>query len=106
MPSSTLLSSDRTILWLHSAAPRMLPTNHCSRRPSNHHLEGDYHMVPAASCVPELAPADGAGVPPATQFTRRTVLGRAMAASAASVLPLAGSTSRAAALDLQVNPSD
>jgi quercetin dioxygenase-like cupin family protein len=63
-------------------------------------------MEPAASFVSKIAPADTAGAPLDNQFTRRGVLGGAMAASAASVLPLAGSNTAAAALDLHVNPSE
>ena len=62
-------------------------------------------MQSPASYAAETPSADAAGGPLTSLFSRRRVLGSAMAASAASVLPaLAGSV--AAPLGLQVNPAE
>ena len=64
-------------------------------------------MQSPASYAGKIPSADAAERPLHSLFSRRRILGSAMAASAAAVLPtLAGSVAQAATLGLQVNAAD
>src|SRR5262249_38977792 len=107
MVGSTLLSNDRTILWLPRTPTRVLRTAHGCRCPRTRRHKGDYHMQSPTSYVAKIARAGAARAPLRTLLARRRPLGSAIASSAVSVFtPFAGSAAQAVALALHVNPSD